>query len=190
MEIYQVKTNLDYQWVLPQIEESKLLNLITFDCYPKVESWPNIDWYIYNPKRKKGNFFEIGHSGALVFDETVFNSDLYSLIEMAGEVLTIKLEDNTNLYVLNVLKCINSLNQKKTKWQLYEDGSKARILDYSFHTNRFSESSLFKIPETSKIEILTYSGIKGDEDEFKSLYEYLGFTGLEFKQIYTDSMAE
>ncbi|WP_147277144.1 hypothetical protein [Runella aurantiaca] len=113
MEIYQVKTNLDYQWVLPQIEESKLLNLITFDCYPKVESWPNIDWYIYNPKRKKGNFFEIGHSGALVFDETVFNSDLYSLIEMAGEVLTIKLEDNTNLYVLNVLKCINSLNQKK-----------------------------------------------------------------------------
>ncbi|AXE18452.1 hypothetical protein DR864_12160 [Runella rosea] len=190
MEIYQVTTNLDYQWVLPQIEESELLNLMDLNCYPKSKSWPNIDWYIYNPKKKKGNFFTTGSGGSFAFDEEVLNSDLFSLIEMAGEVLPIKLEDNTNLYILNVLKCINPLNQKKTKWQLYEDGSKGRILDYSFHTNRFSESSLFKIPETSKIEILTYSGIKGDEDEFKSLYEYLGFTGLEFKQIYTDSMAE
>lgn len=182
MKIYQVTTNLDYQWVLPQIEENEMLKLMTFDCYSKVKSWPNINWYINNPKKRKGNFFEIGHSGALVFDEAVLNSDLYSLIEMAGEVLPIKLENNTNLYVLNVLKCVNSLNQKKTKWQLYDDGTKGRILEYSFYENRMSESQIFKIPETSKVEILTYSN--DYDDDFVNLYKDLGFTGLVFDEIY------
>lgn len=184
LKIYTIKVESNiYQSVFPEIEENRVLEYMTFDCIEKPSEWSKIEWFVFNPKKKAGNFFSLGSSGALVFDEEVFNSDLYTLIEMSGQVLPIKLQDY-NLYVLNITECINALNQKDTVRDIYEDGSQGRILEYSFNRNRFSESSLFKIPETSKSEILTYSGLKSPEDEFKTLYEQLGFEGLIFQEIF------
>jgi hypothetical protein len=182
MKMYSIKADTNYQWLMPQIDEKDLLDLMTFDCEPKSKQWPDIEWFIFNPKRKLGNFFCLGSNGKIAFDEMVFNSDLYSLLEMSGEILPIKL-GATNLYILNVLECVNALNDKKTKWAIYEDGTKGRILEYSFYESRLSESPLFKIPETSKAEILTCS--HDYDDDFINLYRELGFTGLVFDEIYS-----
>ena len=183
MKVYRIniETNL-YQSVFPNIEESKILEYMTFDCIKKSIDWSKIDWQVFNPKMKKGNFFGLGLSGALIFDENVFKSDLYTLIEMAGQILHIKV-DGFNLYALNVLECVNALNRTKTVNDIYEDGTTGRILEYSFNKTQISVSTIFKIPETCKGEILTYVGLKDEDDEFKSLYEKLGFTGLSFTEI-------
>ncbi len=186
MTIYNIESDANsIQWIIPEIDDELFLDLTTFDCKPKLPEWPSVKWYIHNPKSKKGDFYTLGVDGALVFNEKVYDSDLAGLLEMAGEILPVQLEDGTQLYILNVLECVNALDKEKTTWHLYDDGSKRSIKDFVFHSNRITESSLFKIPETSKIDILVYSGVKDPEDEFKTLYEKLGFTGLTFKELYS-----
>jgi len=113
----------------------------------------------------------------------VYDSELFTVLEIAGEILPLNMENGEKLYVLNVLECVNLLNSNKTIWHIYDSGEKGHILQYSFYDS-VSESSLFKIPETSKVEILTYSGIKDDTDEFYTLYKKMGFTGLIFRELY------
>jgi len=108
---------------------------------------------------------------------------MLSVFEMAGEILPIKLNGDT-LYILNVLECVNMLDDKKTKWDYYENGDKGRILNYSFYINRFPESSILKIPETSKVDVLTYSEVKDSQDEFYYLYKHHNLTGLVFEEVY------
>jgi hypothetical protein len=137
--------------------------------------------YVFNPKKKKGNFFSLGGIGALVFDQKAHDIML-TVFDMAGEILPINVSGE-NLYILNVLECVNMLDEKNTVWDYYPDGGRGRILKYSFFKNRLSESSLFKIPQTSKAEILTYSGVKDCEDEFYSLYHNNNLTGLIFEEL-------
>ena len=187
MRIFKIKNESNiYQSVFPNMDDNEILDFMTFDCVKKNKDWTQIEWYVFNTQNIVGDFFSLGSSGALVFNEKVFYSDLYSLLEMSGQILKIKL-NGFNLYVLNVLECINLLNNKKTKRDLYEDGSQGRILEYYFFKNRFTESSLFKIPETRKGEILTYSEIKDSEDEFMFLYKKLGFKGLVFEELFNDN---
>ena len=184
MNIFSVKVDSNkYQWIMPQVDEKELLNYTTFNCEQKFNEWKQVEWYSFNPKSTEGNFYSIGSHGAFAFDEAVYQSDLFTLLEMSGEILPINLE-NRKLYILNVLECVNALNEGSTKWDIYDDGSKGRIIDYSFYEGRLSESTLFKIPQTSKSEILVYSGIKDEGDEFMKLYQKLGFTGLVFDEIF------
>jgi len=168
---------------MPRISGGNLLDLLSFDCITKKNEFDNIEWYVFNPKKKKCNFYT-GISGALVFDQEIYDSDLINLFEMAGEILPIKLESGEILYALNVLECVNMLNQNETIYDIYDDGQKGRILKYSFYENCLSESSIFKIPETSKTEILTYSNVKNPDDEFYTAYKDSGFTGLVFELLY------
>ena len=185
MKIYSVEVDSNKcQWIMPYVDDEVILNLLTFDCHPKVDTWINTRWYPFNPKEEVRNFFSLGTNGAFAFDEKVYKSDLFTLLEMAGEIIPINFSEQ-RLYVSNVLVCVNALNENNTEWDLYDDGSKGKIIKYSFYPDRISESSLFKIPETSKSEILTYSGIKDSVDEFKAIYEYNNFTGLIFNEIYS-----
>jgi hypothetical protein len=106
------------------------------------------------------------------------------IFEMSGEILPIKVERGPQLYVLNILQCMNGLNYDKTKWDYYEDGTKGRILKYSIHKDRvINETSLFKIPETSKIDIFCYADVQDRIDEFYHIYHDNDLTGLVFEEI-------
>lgn len=184
MTVYSIRVDTNtYQWIMPIVDEEQLLDLLSFNCRPRLEKWPKVEWYIYNPVQEKGNFFTLGVNGVLAFDEDVYRSDLFTLLEMSGEIIPITV-GTEQLFLLNVLECVNMLNEEDSHWDIYEDGTKGRILNYSFYLNRFSESSLFKIPQTCKSEILTYSGVKEPKDEFKTLYEQLGFSGLVFEELF------
>jgi hypothetical protein len=184
MKIYKLSEDVNkYQWIMP-VEEKSLFDNLSFDCFSKKNEWVPLDMYIFNPKKKAGNFYSLGGAGALVFDEKVLDA-MRSIFEMAGEILPLNLNGNI-LYCLNVLECINNLDQTKTIYDKYEDGTNGRILKYVFHINRFPESSIFKIPESSKTEVLTYSGLKDSDDEFVGLYLKNEFTGLVFEEIFSD----
>jgi len=185
MKIYKITENIDIvQWVLPRVSEDRILKLLTFDCELKGNAYENINWYIHNPKKKRSNFY-MGINGALIFDKVVYDSEIYTSLEMAGEILKIKMENGECLFVLNVMECINILDYNKTIWNYYDDGSRGRILEYAFYNEGVSESTLFKIPETSSVDIFTYSEAKHQNDEFYFLYKQFGFTGLNFEEIKT-----
>ncbi len=184
MKIFEIETDANnVQWVMPRTRVENWLELSTFDCERKNDTFDPIEWYIFNPKKEKQNFFT-GVTGALVFDQAVYESELFTLFEMAGEIIPIQMETGDMLYVLNVLECTNVLDHKQTSWSYYDDGSRGRILRFAFHNKGFSESSIFKIPETSRAQILSYSGLKDSDDEFFSLYHKLGFTGLVFEELF------
>ena len=85
---------------------------------------------------------------------------------------------------MNVLDCVNCLDEQNTKWVYGKTThSRIRIKEYHFDASRFSESSLFKIPE--KVEIFTTSGLKDPEDEFKGIVEAEGLQGILFEEVWS-----
>lgn len=170
--------------ILPDIEGMEILKYKIFDGEKKSEFWKDSIWYIHNPLIEKTDFVSIGTNAALLFTQKVFDSELYSIIERAGEILPIKINDE-NYFVLNVTEVINVLDKKNTTWELFED-IKGDITKYSFLKNRFTNSSVFKIPETFKTEIFIHSDNVVFEEDFYTLYNKLNFTGLIFNEVYSE----
>ena len=79
---------------------------------------------------------------------------------------------------------MNGLDYENTVWDYYDDGTKGRILDYSFHSRRvINESSIFKIPETARGDIFCLADYKAREDEFYHIYHDNNLTGLKFEEM-------
>ena len=153
------------------------------DCQKKFSGWKPLDVYAHNPKLKRGNFAHLC-SGAFVIDAQATDK-LRAVLKMAGELLPIEYED-TGLSLFNALECVNCLDGQETKWVLGKTtGTRIRIVEYHFRSDRLSESSIFKIPETAKAEILCIEGMKDPEDEFKAQVEAAGFTGLLFDELWS-----
>jgi hypothetical protein len=184
MKVYRITEDANkYQWVMPE-DNGHLLSDLIFECHSKEREWSPIKMFVFNPQKKKGNFYTMGGLGALVFDEKVLDIML-TIFEMAGEILPFEFEE-TKLYVLNVLQCTNSIDSNKSTWNFYPDGTKGRLLKYSFHKERLTDSSIFKIPETCKSEVLTYSGIGDAEEEFIYLYHKHRLSGLIFEEVFSE----
>lgn len=184
MKIYRLSVDVNtYQTILTDDESVWDTDLLNFDCQKKANIWQAPELFIFNPKKKSGDFSYITPGSLIINQNTV--ELLAFAFEMAGELLEINVE-NDELYMLNVLECVNALDTKKTTWNYCEDtGAKLNINQYSFHPNRISESSIFKIPETSNSEILCYSGVKDPDDEFYSLYKKHNLTGLVFTELWS-----
>lgn len=184
MKVYRVRPDVNrFQYFMFENGSDGLSDRMTFDgSSGKSEAWVPPAVFIYKPKHKKGNFLELWGTGSLVVDEIALNQ-LRDLLEMSGELLPLP-HKNSMYHVLNVTECFNILDDNKTQW-LYEPSS-GPIKSYAFHANRFSESPLFKIPETCRTDILTIEGMKDPDDEFKPRVEKLGLTGLVFDELWCD----
>lgn len=183
MRIYNVDLDMNNVQVLNLVDQTKdILELLNFDCEPRGESWTPLETYVFNPKIKAKNFFALP-AGVLVCDEKALVA-CRTIFEMAGEILPIKVERGPELYIINILECMNGLDYNKTVWDYYSDGTKGRILKHHFISDRvINSSTLFKIPETSKTEIFTFSGIMDSSDEFFHVYNDNGLTGLKFIEM-------
>jgi hypothetical protein len=183
MKIFKIKTDTNNIQLLNLCDLSKrTLDKFIFDCEPKKRDWVDDLFYVYNPKIKPKNFFSIG-SGCLVFDEKTLEI-CRTVFEMSGEIIPIKIERREDLLILNIIECMNGLDYENTKWDYYSDGTKGRILNYSFHKERImNESTFFKIPETSKTDIFCFADVKDREDEFYHIYHDNKLTGLIFEEI-------
>ena len=85
------------------------------------------------------------------------------------------------------MNCVNMLDNEKTEWKISKrTGNRIGINHYEFHPSRITESTLFKIPETRRGEILTYSGVKDPDEEFFSLCNKYKFKGITFDEIWSN----
>lgn len=184
MKIFSIGVDVEkYQWIMPTVDDDNILDLLTFECSRKSDSWIFEDWFVFNPMLKAGDFSYVV-SGVLAFNERVYDSDLGPLLEMAGEVLPIDV-NGRRAYVLNVLECCSMLNERKSIWNPDDPNNALLIKKYAFYEDRITESTLFKIPQTARVQVLTYCDVKDPEDEFYYLYHSLGFSGLTFECLYS-----
>jgi hypothetical protein len=182
MKVYRIDIDPNiYQSIYPDVSEDDILLYSEFDCRPMKDRWKKVDWFVLNPKLKRGNFFALEHSGGLAFDSKVFESPLFNFLEMAGEIIEIEIRSE-KIYLLNVLNCIDALNDKESKFHYYANGNRGRILKYSFYPNRITECQIFKIPETSKSEVLLRETLDISND-FISIYKKEKFYGLDFIEL-------
>jgi hypothetical protein len=177
MKVFRVHTDVNhYQYFLPESEDD--IEELWTDGTPKGKKWKVPPLYIYKPKHKVGDFF------AFSSDKLIVSARAYDVLgehlEMAGQLFPFQ-HKKTTYYFLNVTECINCLDQKKTVF--YEDEAPKK---YAFHPNRFSESSLFKIPETAKGEVLLVEGNHDPEDELRHLVEKHKLKGAVFEQLWSD----
>ncbi|MFV8282613.1 imm11 family protein [Christiangramia marina] len=186
MKIYRIEVDVKkYQWIMADINEddSNFIDIHFFNGKEK-NNWPeDIDFYIYNTKNLPGNFFYLDGGSALVFDQAVYDSPIFDIFEQAGQIIPINCSGE-KLYILNVLECINMLDLNKSQFEIYDDGSKGEVLEFHFHEERISESSIFKIPQMNASQVLTYCDVKDASDEFFNLYNKFNFTGLVFEKLY------
>jgi hypothetical protein len=109
---------------------------------------------------------------------------LHQHFATAGELLPLPYEGEVYT-LLNITECINCLDHEQTEW-IYGKSTGARIgiKKYVFHQERFSESDLFKIPETCTSEVLVVEGLKDIRDGFKYAVEASGLQGLIFELVW------
>jgi hypothetical protein len=185
MKVFRVIPDVNkFQKLFPRDEGIWATDILNFDCTPKMPDWMPPAVYVLQPKLKCGNFLGLCASAFVV--DRVAHDALSDLFEMSAELLPIG-DASSEQFVVNVTGCFNVLDDANTKW-VYgaSTGAKIRIERYAFHPSRFTEAPLFKIPETSKVDILTVTGLKDPEDEFKHRVESAGLTGLLFEEIWSN----
>lgn len=186
MKIFKIKTDSNNVQLVQPTDHSKItLERFKFDCESKMKDFEGISFYVYNPKIKPKNFYSTS-GGCLVFDEKTL--ELCRIVfEMSGEIIPIQIERGPELYILNVLECMNGLDYQNTKWDYYSNGTKGRILEYSFLKERvMTEATIFKIPETIKTDIFCCVDIKDKKDEFYHIYHDNSLSGLIFEEMKTN----
>lgn len=184
MKVLRVNSELDkIQNILPA--EDYEFEVLSFNGQPKLEGWTKKRFFVFNPLKKRKNFFILGSDGgALAMDEKAA-IELAEFWSLAGELLPIYLETGEELFILNVLEVCNCLDQERTKFDYYSDGTRGRVLAPVFHIDRWPESSIFKIPELIRTHVLTYVDVKGSEDEFYTAYKNSGLSGLRFEEMFS-----
>jgi hypothetical protein len=183
MRVYRIQNDVNhYQYFLTEDEAD--CEKLVMDCTPRAESWVPPRVFVYMPRHKTGDFYQFGSSALITSPRAT--EVLRTHLEMAGELLPLPYEGQV-FTVLNVTECINCLDQDETQWIYGEStGDKLHVAKYVFHTNRFSESEIFKLPETCKGEVLLAEGLHDPEEEFRYLVHQNGLEGLTFEEIWCD----
>jgi hypothetical protein len=110
---------------------------------------------------------------------------LESVLAQAGQILPLIYQGET-FGLLNVTQCVECLDPDRTRWVFGEStGKPIRIARCAFLSSRFPRSSIFKLPQTARSEILCYEGILDSDDEFKAPVEQNEMTGLRFREAWS-----
>lgn len=187
MKVFSIEPDVEeFQIILPDSNSDEVLDMLEFDGLPKKEGWKPIKFYVDNPLKRQGDFFSFINPSAFACSQKAIDK-LGRFWNLSSELLPIYLEDNTPLYIVNVIDCVNALDHENIRYDYYNDGTRSnRILKYAFHPRRFHESTIFKIPEKADTLILTYEGIRAPGDEFITCYKQSELSGLRFELLYSD----
>lgn len=183
MKVFEVMPDIDrFQTFLVEERFGMSIQDQIFDATPRADNWPRPEVYVLRPKLKIGDFFGFRAQNTIIASPEAY-SKVEFFFDVAGEALPL-LYQGREYMLLNVLECINAVDQDRAEWLLTPEGKKALLTGYAFHENRFTRSSLFKVPETCRGTLLTYERSGDPEEEFKAFVEHNHMTGLLFKEVW------
>jgi hypothetical protein len=182
MKVYRIDHDTQhYQYFL--VENDDEVERLVMDCTPKADTWSSPSVFVFKPMLKAGDFYQF--EGDLLITSPRATEVLRTHLEMAGELLPLPYQGE-EYTVLNVTECINCLDGDKTEWAVDDEtGERLYPEKYVFHRDRFTESALFKIPETHGAEILVVEGLHDPEEEFRYMVEQANLKGLIFVQFWS-----
>jgi hypothetical protein len=195
MKVFKVKPDFRFQSCYPwdpngprdpEILKSDALRM---DCTRKMPTWSPLPIFVDKPELKRGNFF-YSWSGHFLIDSKV-REVLSPILDNTCELLPFLPYEGETFFLMNVLECVDCLDKQKTQWttapRTGERISPGSIKEYYFNRERFSDSTLFKIPEQKTTKFLALTGMNDAGSEFKTIVEREGLTGLKFEEIWSDS---
>jgi hypothetical protein len=160
----------------------------------KADSWKPLNLYPDQSKQDRGNFIYL-LSCNFAIDERAL-AICRPLLEPCCEFLPLAPYEGQVFFLLNVLECVDCLDKRATTWVPVRPDTRSgerpegtrpiSIDEYSFDRGRLPTSSLFRIPEERSVGELTVSGLVPIDEEFKSVVEREGLTGLRFEEIWSE----
>lgn len=160
--------------------------LLKFDGECVAAQWSPPGVWCPSPRKKTGDFWGIGSSCVPAVTLAAYPV-IQTHVEMSGEALPVTFE-GVELLILNVTEVNNCLDHEMCKWR--DDGGRKRLnidAGYHFCPERFTESSLFRLPETCRSARIYCVERSGDpEEDFKAAVETAGLTGLKFTQVWQE----
>jgi len=184
MRVYKIELDVNQcQYFLVEDKSLFRSELLKFDGTKMGAAWRPPAVYSYQPQLKACDFWSFQLLAAFATPPRV-TKDLELFLSIAGELLPLPYKGE-QFSVLNVTECVNCLDEQRSEW-VYgkKTGKPIRIAKYAFHRDRMPESSIFKIPQTARADILCYEGLKDPVDEFKPTVEKRGLTGIKFRELW------
>lgn len=191
VEVYKLTTDVtNYRILAPSDSSFIKEKMYVFDGTSRIATWHEPTFWVYNPILPSSDFVSAG--GTIAFGEKLkANHRVMECLEMSGEFLPIRLETGERYYILNVTDCINSLDHSACMFGRYYDTESQSVKQgslegYAFHPERISSAPIFKVPETVKAHVLTSrnTGRLHCPDDFMTVYEEEGLTGLKFEKVW------
>ena len=176
MRVFSVRNDVNrYQYFLSKDEEDALA--LSTACTPRAASWKPPPVYIYKPKHTRGDFYQFGVATLICSPRAT--DALHAHLAEAGELLPLPYEGQV-FTVLNVLTCADCLDHERS---IPRPGS---YKSYVFRPDALAtlSSTLFKIPETCRGDLLLVEGLRAPEAEFRAVVEAAGLRGLVFEQLW------
>jgi hypothetical protein len=184
MRVYKVECDVNaFQSLAPADDSALSGDLFRFECKPK-EAWAPPPMRCRDPIAPKPDFPYIQAPGALAVEPDRFPV-VQTQFEMAGEILDLPFEGR-DLKVLNILTCVDCLDDEKTNWNVLRSGTKLapKTDGYVFRPDCFDEASIFKIPQTYRAMIYCWERDGDPEHELKAAIEEHQLSGLKFTLLW------
>ncbi len=160
------------------MNEDPLIEKYPFDGYSLKDCWkPPRNVYSPYPLMIAGDFWWFASCNTLAATKKTAEL-IMPVLAASCELLPLSC-NRRKLFALNVTYVVNCLDKKKSRLALPH-----LIVEYAFRPKRLGVS-LFKIPETRKMEILCVEGAAAPLDEFKGAVEHYGLTGLRFEKLWS-----
>ena len=154
-----------------------------FNGKPKGSWSAPVELYVQDKRKPAANFYHMGNN--LVFDELVFQL-MGDLLECAGEVFPIHVEDAGQLYILNPTLSYAALDKDNYTPQGIVDGEPYGIEKYAFVSDALGDSSLFLLSELKPGPLFAISGRQSEDDEFVNRYLKNKLTGLSMEELWSN----
>jgi hypothetical protein len=183
MNVYRIIPNSDvYEYIYARVEDRELLYfskaqpmLAIWKSIPVLPDERTLDNSMNDSIPQKGDFPSLYHSTP-VFSQRAWKV-LSPLISKSVEALPLIHPSGDTYFAINVIDVIDCLDLTKTKITTNEvTGRVSSIQAYCLKTHLLKNKHMFKIPETSGLEVLV-------SEEFKEATEINGLKGLLFRRI-------
>jgi hypothetical protein len=185
MKVFEIKPDFAYQTFYTSdpdgpedVEEEYSL-----DGGSKLATWSPLPMFEADGDLKSGNFAHCWEGGFIV--DIRASSVLKPILEKCAELLPLQPYKGNLYHLLNVLKPLDCLDDRRTKWRIgKKHGKRIGIDEYQFIPSKLTNATLFRLPK--RVPLFTAVGRQGSKVEFKTIVEREGLTGLKFEEIWSE----
>lgn len=185
MKIYLLKPDTRFRFMYPE-DSVYTSDEWEFNCEDLVDKLPQFQAYF--DKRSDKPIPDIAYIGMSTF---AFRHDvateLVDILEASAELLPFYVDDQL-WYLLNVRRCVDALDDEKSKYKINNGKIKMHLIEYRFNSNQLKNQTLFKIPNDNKTQIFCVDDRNSDKNVASNLFCAVsahGYTGLKFEEVFS-----